>query len=167
MQVQPQIPIGERVYLDYGGFTTFNYISLDDSNDDNRTLGEYDLTLYAHLNVDGAHESSIRGRGYYRDFNDGDSFDRAVNGWDGHLELAAVYRFDLARSVAAYQGKQIDNNVVIKAGRDFVFWGNGLTLALDNRLCAGRAKPWTADAGTARRAYATRYARFRHLASKL
>jgi hypothetical protein len=128
LQVNPEVPLGQRVYLDYGGFTSLNYLTLDDSNLNNRTLREYDLTLYAHLNLDGVHDFFVRGRGFYRDFNNGDAFDSSVNGTDGHLERA-YYQFNLARYLAAYQGKQIENDVSIKLGRDFIFWGNGLTLA--------------------------------------
>ncbi len=130
LQVQPDIPLDQRVYFDLGAFTSFNYVSLDDAEGNNRGLRETDLTLYARMNIDGAHDFFIRGRGFYRDFNDGDSFDSSVNGWDGHLERA-VYRFDLSRYEAAYHGKQIDNNLVIAAGRDFIFWGDGLTLAIE------------------------------------
>src|SRR4051812_38682631 len=60
LQVNPDVPVGQRVYLDYGGFTSLNYLSLDDSNLDNRALREYDLTLYAHLNLDGVHDFFVR-----------------------------------------------------------------------------------------------------------
>src|SRR5262245_47265997 len=73
--VNPNIPPEQRSYFDYGMFTTASYLSFDDSELNNRGLRQYDLTAYAHLNVDGVHEFFFRGRGFYRDFNDGDSFD--------------------------------------------------------------------------------------------
>src|SRR4051794_41245862 len=30
LQINPNIPVGERTYFDYGGVTSFTYLSLDD-----------------------------------------------------------------------------------------------------------------------------------------
>lgn len=122
------IPVGERVLFDYGGSFSFNYLSVDDSNNDNHVLRQYDTVGYARLNFDGAHEFYLRGRGTYQDFHRGDSFDGGGDGWrDSELDRA-FYRFDLARHQAAYHGREIDYNITAEVGRDFAFWGNGLVL---------------------------------------
>jgi hypothetical protein len=81
--------------------------------------------------VDGAHELFVRGIIGWRDFNDGDSFDgRGDERIDPDLD-AGYYRFDLARSKAAYQGEASEFNLIFKGGRDLVYWGNGLTMSTD------------------------------------
>src|SRR4051794_37858439 len=50
------VPLEQRTYFDYGAFTTFNYLSLDDPSLKNRGLREYDITAYGRLNLDGVHE---------------------------------------------------------------------------------------------------------------
>src|SRR4051812_13078926 len=75
MRANPDVPVGERALIDYGGYFTFNYLSLDDSQHDNHVLRQYDLVGYARVQFDGANEFFLRARTGYRDFNDQDSFD--------------------------------------------------------------------------------------------
>src|SRR5262249_44663302 len=42
---------------------------------------------------------------------------------------AAYYRFDLRRALEAYKGQEPEGNLIIKAGRDLAYWGNGLVLS--------------------------------------
>src|SRR5262249_30570825 len=100
----------------------------DDSELKNHGLRQYDLTAYAHLNVDGVHEFFFRGRGFYRDFNDGDSFDTEVNGADGRIERL-YYKFDLSRYLSSTKGEETPGDISIKVGQDLVFWANGLTIS--------------------------------------
>jgi hypothetical protein len=128
LRADQNIPADQRLFLDYGAYLNASYLSLDDPQLHNRALRQYDFTAYAHLNLDGAHDFFVRGRGFYRDFNDGDSFDDSVNGWDGRLERA-YYEFDLARYLASTRGQQTDGDLSIKVGRDLAYWANGLTLS--------------------------------------
>ncbi|HEV2293467.1 MAG TPA: alginate export family protein [Tepidisphaeraceae bacterium] len=131
LEINPDVPLGQRTYIDYGAYVTFGYLSLDDNVDENHVLRQYELFPYFRLNIDGAHEFFLRGRVGWRDFNDGDSFDgRGDERIDPDLD-AGYYRFDLARSRAAYAGEQLDYNVVFKGGRDLVYWANGLVLSQD------------------------------------
>src|SRR5206468_419447 len=68
------IPPGQRVLFDYGGYVSGNYVSLDDAVNDNHVLREYDGIGYVRLNIDGAQELFVSARIGYQDFNDGDSF---------------------------------------------------------------------------------------------
>jgi hypothetical protein len=145
MQANQDIPPSERLLLDYGGYFSPQYFSIDDANNDNHGLREYDLVGYLRANFDGANEVFLRGRIQYNDYNPGDSFDgfgsRLINpDFD-----RAYYKFDLAQYESAYHGKQLDGDVTFEGGRDFVYWGNGLTLAevVDGVMSSFRWKNWT------------------------
>jgi hypothetical protein len=131
LEVNPDVPWGQRSFIDYGAYVTVGYLTLDDNNDLNHVLWQYELYPYFRFNIDGAHELFLRGRVGWRDFNDGDSFDgRGDERIDPDLD-AGYYRFDLARSRAAYEGEQLDYNLIVKGGRDLVYWANGLVLSQD------------------------------------
>jgi hypothetical protein len=135
LQADPAVPVEQRTLLDYGGYLTLNYLSVEDFNRDTHVLREYDLIGYARVNIDGVHDFFIRGAAIYRDFNDQDSFDG--EGDQAHFRIdRAYYRFDLQRSYEAYQGRHIDQNVIFQGGRQLIYWGNGLTLSqtLDGAL---------------------------------
>ncbi len=128
LQAQQDIPTGQRTFFDYGAYLTLNYLSVDDSNQDNRSLRQVDFIGYARLNVDGVHDVFLRFRENYRDFSPGDSFDgRGDNFSDPDMDIA-YYRFDLARYLGAYKGQDTDGDLVFQVGRDIVYWGNGLAL---------------------------------------
>src|SRR5436189_1538140 len=123
------IPVDQRVTLEYGGYLSFGYLSLQDNVNNTHGLRQSEVVAFARANFDGAHEFFIRYRTGYRDFNSGDSFTgRGDEPIDGDLD-AAYYKFDLSRYEAAYKGKTITNNLVLKGGRDLVYWANGLTLS--------------------------------------
>jgi len=129
LRANDAIPIDQRLSLEYGGYVTFSYLSLDDNNNDNHVLRQTELLGYLRLNLDNAHEVFLRYRTGWRDFNEGDSFDgRGDEAIDGDIDRG-YYKFDLARSEAAYRGRTLKNNLVIKAGRELVYWGNGMTMA--------------------------------------
>jgi hypothetical protein len=127
--VNKNVPPDERLLIDYGGYFTFSYLSLDDSDNNNHGLRDYQLVSYLHLNFDGANDVFLRGRTDYRDFNPGDSFDgygsRLI---DPDLDRA-YYRYDFGKAAAGQTGKVSTGDVVVEGGRDFVYWANGLTLA--------------------------------------
>jgi hypothetical protein len=129
VQANESIPIDQRVTLDYGAYLTFSYLSLQDNVNNTHGLRQTEFVAFARANFDGAHEFFLRYRTGYRDFNQGDSFTgRGSEPIDGDLD-AGYYRFDLQRYLAAYKGQTIKDNIVVKAGRDIVYWGNGLTLS--------------------------------------
>lgn len=130
LRANRDIPPGQRLLFDYGGYVTANYLSLDDLELDNHVLREYDGIGYARLNVDGAQELFLAGRIGYQDFHRGDSFSgRGDEPVDGDV-YRGYYRFDLRRYQQAYGGNPSPNfNLVAQAGRDLVYWGNGLVMA--------------------------------------
>jgi hypothetical protein len=129
--VDTAVPVARRLLFDYGAFVQFGYLSLDDNRNDNHVLRQYDVVGYVRANLDGANEVFLRGRAGYRDFNDQDSFDgRGDEVIDPDLDRG-YYRFDLRRYNAAYKGRPADGfNLVFEAGRDLVYWGNGLTFSV-------------------------------------
>src|SRR5687768_11703551 len=42
-------PVGSRMLLDYGGYLAFNLLSLDDSEEHNHVLRQYDAIVYGRL----------------------------------------------------------------------------------------------------------------------
>ena len=130
LRANPDIPPGQRVLFDYGGYVTANFLDLDDPVGDNHILREYDGIGYVRLNVDGAQELFLAGRIGYQDFHAGDSFSgRGDEPIDGDL-YRGYYRFDLRRFRQAYGGDASnDFNLTAKVGRDLVYWGNGLTMS--------------------------------------
>lgn len=131
VRVNEDIPAGTRAFVDYGVFSSFSYLSLDDANLDNRAFRQAEFIAFARYNLDGVHEFFGRGRGFYRDFNDGDEFEEGDgDGWDGHLDRL-YYKFDLGRYLSAKSGVVDKGNVTVKIGRDLVYWGTGLTMAQD------------------------------------
>ena len=127
IRANDQVPIGQRALLDYGVYITAQYLSLDDRAHDNHGLTQYDIVPYARLNIDAANELFIRGRFSYQAFNPGDSFQNRGDQWHNDLDRG-YYRFDLAKAEGAYEGKRIPFDVTIQAGRDLVYWANGLVL---------------------------------------
>jgi hypothetical protein len=129
LRIDQSVPPERRALVDYGAYVTLSYLSVDDQNNDNHVLRQYEIVGYGRVNIDNVHEFFVRGRTGYQDFNDQDSF-------DGHGDEiiepdfdAAYYRFDLRRALEAYKGKESDGDFTIKAGRDLAYWGNGLVLS--------------------------------------
>ena len=126
--VDPSIPAGERALIDYGGYVSASFFSIDDPAGANHILRQYELVGYGRVNFDGAHELFVRANTLYLDFNKGDSFDGDGDDWQQPKIERAHYRFDLQRALAAYGGQVIESNVVAQVGRQLVHWGNGVTL---------------------------------------
>lgn len=122
------IPPDQRALIDYGGYFSPQYYSIDDTNNDNHGLREYQLVGYIRANFDGANEIFVRASVAYDDYNAGDSFDGFGSRLIDPDVDRAYYRFDLQRYEAAYDGKLIDYDVNFEGGRDLVYWGNGLAM---------------------------------------
>lgn len=126
--VDPSIPPTDRALIDYGGYLSLAYVSIDDPIGHNHQLGQYELVGYGRVNFDGAHEFFVRANTLYLDYKDGDSFDGRGDDWINPRIERAHYRLDLQRALAAYNGEVIEWNLVAQVGRQLVHWANGLTL---------------------------------------
>jgi hypothetical protein len=122
------IPADKRALLDYGGYLSMDYFSIDDSNLQNHILRQYQLVTYARFNLDAAQEAYIRGRFQYNDFNPGDEFENSDNGYHGFLDRA-YYKFDSQGWQRSHGQTVSDFGFTFEGGRDLVYWGNGLTLS--------------------------------------
>lgn len=125
--IPEQRPLGGRALIDYGGYVSASYLSLDDEENRNHALRGYDLILYGKLELDRAHELFVRGRGSYLDFNSGDSFDDEGDRDEWVLERAH-YRLDLRFGDSAPRAA-LEDGLTLQLGRQLVLWGNGLTLS--------------------------------------
>ncbi len=128
LRADTSLPADQRALIDYGGYITLSFVTVDDLGAETHVLRQSDLNLWGRVNFDGAHEFFARGHVRHRDWNTGDDFDG--NGDDTETEVDRLfYIFDLAAARAAYEGEIIDYNVRAKLGRQLVSWGNGLTLS--------------------------------------
>jgi hypothetical protein len=127
-QVVKDVPVGRRALFDYGGYFTFSYLSLDDPEDHNLAFRGYDLVGYGRINFDGIHDFYLRGRGTYRDYNAGDSFDGEGDHLEGHVE-EAYYRLDAGRLFSLDASGPDTPGVIVQVGRQFETWANGLVLS--------------------------------------
>ena len=60
LQADTDIPPGQRALIDFGGYFSPQYYSIDDDNNDNHGLREYQLVGYLRANFDGANEIFMR-----------------------------------------------------------------------------------------------------------
>lgn len=128
-RIDSSLSFGERSYLEVGGFMSQTFVNLNDSNDNSRRYWSPEVSLYGRAVLDGAHTFFGRARFQYREFSQGDSFDDRGDRWGEPFVDRWWYEFDLKAAKAAYEGKTIDGNLNIRAGRQFVDWGSGLTLS--------------------------------------
>jgi hypothetical protein len=128
-------PIAERLLLDYGGTFRFGFYSIDGPTGSSHFLRLYDLRLYMRAELDGAHRFFGRLRFQYEDWNSGDSFDGRGDELANPIGERYWYEFDLRGAVQAARGERLPYNVNLRAGKQFVEWGSGLTFS--NALYAG------------------------------
>ena len=164
LRVDTTVSADQRALLDYGALVSFNFFAIDDALQDTHILRQTESLAYLRLNVDNVHEIFASVRSTYNDWNAGDAFDTQSDDWVEPTLDRGFYRFDLARAIAAYQGRASDFNVVVTGGRQLAHWATGLTLSqeidggimtvtLDKiavELVAGRTRPSSADFDSSR-----------------
>lgn len=122
------IPPEKRALIDYGGYLSLDYFSVDDSNLQNHVVRQYQAVGYARFNLDAAQEAYVRLRAQYNDFNPGDEFENSDNGYHGFVDRA-YYKFDSAGYQRSHGQTMGELTFTIEGGRDLAYWGNGLTLS--------------------------------------
>ena len=165
-QIEAQRPaLSETALIDYGVYLQATYFSLQDAQADNHILRELDGIAYARLGIGRHQQVFFRARGSILDFDSGDSF----NG-DDHDSQARLERLFYAfewHSDESFGGSQKPLSLSVQVGRQFVYWGQGLTLGatLDGAVAevnagpvglnflAGVTAPWTIDFDTSRPDY--------------
>ena len=131
LRVDTEVPVDQRVLVDYGGYLSLSFLALDDPSGETHILRQYDLNGYARVSLDGVHEFFVRARTTYRDFNSGDDFDGRGDDLVEPTLDRATYRFDLRRYRAAYEGEVSEFDFVFSGGRQLVHWANGITMSSD------------------------------------
>jgi len=125
-----EVGSSNRAVLDWGGWFNFYVFLFDDGVESSRTLRRYDLRLWSRLTIDdGAHDFYIRVRTSLLDFNSGDAYEGNDDDVEGPNLDRGLYQFDLARALLATGEQAVDYNIVIRAGRDLVEFGEGLALS--------------------------------------
>ncbi|MDX1682034.1 MAG: alginate export family protein [Phycisphaeraceae bacterium] len=128
LEVDTALPVDQRMQFDYGGFLSFNFLAIDDIDQETHILRQTNLTGFARLNIDDVHHFFLRGRTTYNDFNTNDDF--SVHG-DDYVEPTldrGYYQLDLGRAADAYgEGRKFD--LTFKGGRQRVHLANGLALS--------------------------------------
>lgn len=128
-----ELSLGERAFVDAGGFFTFTFLNLNDESSNSRRLLQYDTTLYARISVDDTHSFFGRSRFRYRDFSPGDSFDNRGDRWaEPYLDR---YWYEYSSALGSGIGGA-PASLRLRVGRQFVDWGAGL--ALSETLLAAR-----------------------------
>lgn len=137
MFVDTSLGISERSILDFGGFASFSFLNLNDGSGNSTRLIQPEISFYGRAVIDGAHTFFVRSRFQYRAFSEGDSFDEQGDRWTEPFMDRYWYEFNLAAAMGAYEGRAIDGNFTLRVGRQFVDWGQGLSLS--ETLYAGKA----------------------------
>ena len=138
LQVDTEVPAGQRALVDYGALFSTSLWVIDDENQKTHVARQQDLEGYMQISIDGVHELFLRARSIYVDFNPGDSFDQHGDDWVEPTLERAYYSFDLKRYLSAYEGKSSENDLFIRAGRQLAHWANGLVLS--RNIDGGTAK---------------------------
>jgi len=122
-------PIAERALMDFGGFFRYGFSSIDDSGGVNQFMNTYDLRLYGRVELDGWFRAFGRLRFQYNDWNTIGNFTPSGEGWQ--VPIGEIYwaEFDLGNWLSSQDGMDRSWSARARAGRQFIFWASGLTLA--------------------------------------
>lgn len=130
-ELDRQLPVTQRLQLDWGGWFNYYTFLYDDGIDSSRTLRRYDLRLWSSLSADdGAHRAYVRVRMGYQDFNTGDSFDGDDDDWEGPDFERAWYQLDLAKALYAANRTTLPFDFRVTLGRQYIELGTGYALSL-------------------------------------
>ncbi|MFM1935428.1 MAG: hypothetical protein RI990_387 [Planctomycetota bacterium] len=122
-------PIAERLLLDYGGYFRYGFSAIDDAQSRSQLLNTYDLRLYGRVELDGWIRAFGRLRFQYNDWNTIGDFAPSGEGWQVPIGELYWAEFDLGNWMASQDGLARSWSARARAGRQFIFWGSGLTLA--------------------------------------
>lgn len=122
-------PIAERILMDYGGFFRYGFSAIDDSQSRTQYLNTYDARFYGRVELDGFARFFGRLRVEYNDWNTVGDFAPSTEGWQVPIGELYWAELDFGNWMAAQDGLTRAWSAKVRAGRQFVFWANGLSLA--------------------------------------
>jgi hypothetical protein len=138
-ELDRELTFDQRAVFDFGGSYTFYSFLYDDGYESSRTLRRHDGRIWARASLEnGTHEAYFRGRMSFVDFNSGDSFNpgnsRFTSGrdddWEGPQLERGWYQFSLKKAMQAYAKKNVDYDLRVRVGRQYVELGTGYALSL-------------------------------------
>lgn len=123
-------PISERVLLDVGGSFRFGFNYIDDTFGNTSQLQQYDSRWYARAELDGVHRFYGRIRLWYNEW-DSNNVPAPPNedGWTVPIGELYWYELDLGGAMVNGGGKRSDLDLKLRGGRQYIVWGQGLTLS--------------------------------------
>ncbi len=130
MEFMAGTPISERLLLDVGGSFRYAFNYIDDPFGNTSELQQLDSRWYARAELDGVHRFYGRLRLW---FNEWDSNNIAAppneDGWTVPIGELYWYELDLGGAMVNAGKKRSDLDLKIRAGRQYIVWGQGLTLS--------------------------------------
>jgi len=165
LAANPDIPIGQRMFIDYGAYYSFNYLSADDPSQNTHILRDSEVGAYGTVSLDNVQTVFVRGHLSYRDYGRGDAFPGGIEEHGEHSALdQAYYQFDLQHYLSAYKNTNTHDDMLVRIGRQTVAWGNSVAFnqnidggvfdftkgALTVEAVAGITVPDTIDFDTSR-----------------
>lgn len=123
---QQALDLRQREF-DAGGWGTFGYFNFDDENNQNKTLRQSQLRLWAGANLSGVHRAYVR---YLLDWDDWNSGQHNKGDSDYCRLERAWYQLSISQLVRQLGGVAPPYHLNVKVGREYVTIGSGLTLSM-------------------------------------
>ena len=143
-----ETPISERLLLDAGGTFRYAYNMIQNSQSQSQYLTTPDVRLFLRAELDGGIRFFGRLRFLYNEWDTNGSRDLAPDakeqGWQNPIGEIYWAEFDLAGFTKSQNGSlPPEFNLVIKGGRNYLIWGQGLVLS--NYMYAVKAELTVGD----------------------
>jgi len=131
VRMDDHIPQAREMGLEAGGWFSFAFFQFDDTAArKKRTLRQFELRLWASVNLQGVHRGYVRGLTGWDDWNRGDNPNgRGDEDTDPQIERA-WYQFNFTRWVQIKTGRRPPIGFKVKVGREYASLGTGLVLSL-------------------------------------
>jgi len=108
----------------FGGWARATFTTFDTVLDQDRTLRDYDVRVWADLNFQQHHRLYTRLRSFFTDYNTGDAPGGKSDNWQRLRVDQVFYEGQIARVL----GMEADTDLNVIAGRQFISWGMGAAL---------------------------------------
>jgi len=130
LRLDRQMPEAREVGVDFGGWFNFALFKYDDPTGPRwRTLRQYELRPWAHVNIRGVHQFYVRGLLGWDDWNSGDNPSVLHDDEDVQRVERAWYQFDLGQLMFQQSGRYPPVRMTVKAGRAYTRLGTALVLS--------------------------------------
>lgn len=131
LRLDEQLPEVREVGFDAGGWFSFALFNYDDgSASKHRMLRQYQLRVWARVNIRGVHQFYVRGLLDWEDWNSGDNPDTPHDDEFFQRIERAWYQFDLGQMLRQQTGKAPPFGLKLKVGRAYARIGTALVLSM-------------------------------------